>query len=177
MHSELITNTALSSVVFLQHFSVFSEYFISVSIIYLLIVIVLITYNVYGLMIQKAVSECMALILFMACYLLLNDDLITTYLLTFNNSILNDYFAFFTKFIVCFSSAIYFLIIANSLKEQKLISFEYLFLILFSVLERTSFSLIRTSVLKPVIPERRGSFKTISYFLVAFCIYTKHSIR
>ena len=134
MHSELITNTALSSVVFLQHFSVFSEYFISVSIIYLLIVIVLITYNVYGLMIQKAVSECMALILFMACYLLLNDDLITTYLLTFNNSILNDYFAFFTKFIVCFSSAIYFLIIANSLKEQKLISFEYLFLILFSVL-------------------------------------------
>lgn len=134
MHNELITNTGLSSVVFLQHFTIFPEYFISVSIIYVLIVIVLITYNVYGLMIQKAVSECMALILFMACYLLLNDDLITTYLLTFNNSILNDYFAFFTKFIVCFSSAIYFLIIANSLKEQKLTSFEYLLLVLFSVL-------------------------------------------
>lgn len=134
MQNKLITNTGLSGVVFLQHFTIFPEYFISVSIIYVLIVIVLITYNVYGLMIQKAVSECMALILFMACYLLLNDDLITTYLLTFNNSILNDYFAFFTKFIVCFSSAIYFLIIANSLKEQKLTSFEYLILILFSVL-------------------------------------------
>lgn len=134
MYSELITNSGLSSVISLQHFTIFPEYFISVSIIYVLIVIVLITYNVYGLMIQKAVSECMAVILFMACYLLLNDDLITTYLLTFNNSILNDYFAFFTKFIVCFSSAIYFLIIANSLKEQKLTSFEYLLLILFSVL-------------------------------------------
>lgn len=135
MNNELITNSGLSGVVFLQHFTIFPEYFISVSIIYVLIVIVLITYNVYGLMIQKAVSECMALILLMACYLLLNDDLIsTTYLLTFNNSILNDYFAFFTRFIVCFSSAIYFLIIANSLKEQKLTSFEYLLLILFSVL-------------------------------------------
>jgi len=134
MHSELITSSGLSSVISLHHFTIFPEYFISVSVIYVLIVIVLITYNVYGLMIQKAVSECMSLILFMACYLLFNDDLITTYLLTFNNSIINDYFAFFTKFVVCFSSAIYFLIIANSLKEQKLTSFEYLLLILFSVL-------------------------------------------
>lgn len=134
MQNELITNMGLSSVVFLQYFSVFPEYFISVSIIYLLIVIVLITYSVYGLMIQKAVSECMSLTLFMACYLLINDDLMSFNLLTFNNSILNDYFAFFTKFIVCFSSAIYFLIIANSLKEQKLTSFEYLLLILFSTL-------------------------------------------
>jgi NADH-quinone oxidoreductase subunit N len=70
----------------------------------------------------------------MSCFLLLNDDLISVDLLTFNNSVLNDYLAFFTKFIVCFSSAIYFLIIANSLKEQKLTSFEYLLLLLFSVL-------------------------------------------
>lgn len=144
MQNELMSNLGLSSVVFLQSFTVFPEYFISVSIIYVLIVIVLITYNVYGLMLQKAVSECMALIMFMACYLLLNDDLtyflllddefITMNLLTFNNSILNDYFAFFTKFVVCFSSAIYFLIIANFLKEQRLTSFEYLLLTMFSVL-------------------------------------------
>lgn len=134
MQTEVMTNIGSSSVIFLQSFTVFPEYFVSVSIIYVLIVIVLITYNVYGLMLQKAISECMALILFMACYLLINDDLVTINLLTFNNSIVNDYFSFFTKFIVCFSSAIYFLIIANSLKEQKLTSFEYLLLTLFSVL-------------------------------------------
>jgi hypothetical protein len=61
----------LSSLVFLQSFTVFPEYFISVSIIYVLIVVVLITYNVYGLMIQKALSECIALILLMACYLII----------------------------------------------------------------------------------------------------------
>jgi NADH-quinone oxidoreductase subunit N len=133
MQNELI-NVGLSSLVFLQSFTIFPEYFIGVSIIYILIVVVLITYNVYGLMLQKAVSECMALIMFMSCFLLLNDDLISVDLLTFNNSVLNDYLSFFTKFIVCFSSAIYFLIISNSLKEQKLTSFEYLLLILFSIL-------------------------------------------
>jgi NADH-quinone oxidoreductase subunit N len=125
----------VSNLVLLQFFTVFPEYFISASIIYLLIVTVLVTYNVYGLMIQKAVSECIALILLMACYLILNDDLIT--LVGFsdlNNSIANDYFAFFTKTIVSLSSAVYFLIIANSLKEQRLTSFEYLLLTLFSVL-------------------------------------------
>jgi len=133
MQNEFI-NVGLSSLVFLQSFTIFPEYFIGVSIIYILIVVVLITYNVYGLMLQKAVSECMALVMFMSCFLLLNDDLISVDLLTFNNSVLNDYLSFFTKFIVCFSSAIYFLIISNSLKEQKLTSFEYLLLILFSIL-------------------------------------------
>jgi NADH-quinone oxidoreductase subunit N len=111
---------------------------------------VLVTYNVYGLMIQKALSECIALMLFMACYLLINDDLIALEILTsynvindltgvsditsFNNSITNDYFGFFTRFVVCFSSAIYFMLIANSLKEQRLTSFEYLLVTLFAVL-------------------------------------------
>jgi NADH-quinone oxidoreductase subunit N len=127
-------NIGLSNLVFLQSFTVFPEYFVSVSIIYVLVVVVLITYNVYGLMIQKALSECMALILLMACYLIINDDLIALNFAIFNNSIINDYFGFFTKIIVCFSSAMYFLIIANSLKEQKLTSFEYLSIVLFAVL-------------------------------------------
>lgn len=134
MQKKSITNIGLFSLVTLKSFSVFPEYFIGISSIYILIVVVLITYNVYGLMLQKTLSECIALILFMACYLLLNDDLITLRLLTFHKSLINDYFSFFTKFILCFSSAIYFLIIANSLKEQKLTSFEYLLLTLFSVL-------------------------------------------
>lgn len=134
MQKKLITSIGLFSVVTLESFSVFPEYFIGICAIYILVVVVLITYNVYGLMLQKTLSECIALMLFMACYLLVNDDLTVLGLLTFNKSLLKDYFSVFTKFIVCFSSAIYFLIIANSLKEQKLTSFEYLLLTLFSVL-------------------------------------------
>ena len=142
-------SSGLYSVVLLNSFTVFPEYLISVSILYVLIVMVLVTYNVYGLMIQKALSECIALMLLMACYLMINDDLIALEILvpyttndvsvissitSFNNSIINDYFGFFTKFIVCFSSAIYFMLIANSLKEQRLTSFEYLLITLFAVL-------------------------------------------
>ena len=124
----------LYNIISLQSFTVFTEYFIALSIIYILIVITLITYNSDGLMLQKAISECMALILFMSCYLLVNDDLIAFNFLSFNHSIINDYFAFFTKFLLCFFSAIYFLFVADSLKEQKLTSFEYLIIILFAIL-------------------------------------------
>jgi len=124
----------LSSLVFLQSFTVFPEYFISVSILYVLVVIVLITFNVYGLIIQKSLSECISVILLMTCYLILNDDLVALNFSIFNNSIINDYFGFFTKMIVCASSAMFFLVIANSLKEQRLTSFEYLVILLFAVL-------------------------------------------
>jgi len=129
-----ITTTGLYSVVLLNSFTVFPEYLVSISIIYILIVMVLITYNLYGLMIQKAMSQCIGAILLMACYLMINDDLISLSFISFHYSIINDYFGFFTKFIVCFSSAIYFFIIANSLKEQRLTSFEYLLITLFAVL-------------------------------------------
>ena len=123
----------LSGLVTLQSFTVFSEYFLSVSIIYVLILFTFVTYSVRGLMLQKALSECIALILFMASYLIFNDDLLTVYFLSFNNSIVNDYFGFFAKIIICLSSAVYFLIIANFLEKQKIISFEYLIIILFSI--------------------------------------------
>lgn len=120
----------------LPFFTLYPEYFISVSLLYVLIVVVLITYNVYGLMLQKAVSECIALILLMSCYLMLNDDLhgLEEYSAIAHNSLINDYIAFLTKMIICFSSAVYFLIIANSLKDQRLTAVEYLLLLLFSVL-------------------------------------------
>lgn len=124
----------LPSIILLQSFTVFPEYFVGISIIYVLIVVVLITYNVYGLLLQRALSECMALIMLMACYLMLNDDLITLNLLSFHNSIVSDYLSYITKFVICFFSAMYFLLISNSLKHQKLTSFEYLLIMLFSIL-------------------------------------------
>jgi NADH-quinone oxidoreductase subunit N len=124
----------LFSLVSLKFFTVFPEYFISISIIYVLTVVFLISYSVYSLILQKAVSETMVFVLLMTCYLIVNDDLLALNLLTFNNSIINDYFAFFTKFVVCATGALYFLLIADSLKYQRLTSFEYLLVLMFAVL-------------------------------------------
>lgn len=117
---------SLSSLISLQYFTAFSEYFIGISLIYILIVGVLSTYNVYGLIFQRALSECIVLILLMAGYLIFNDDLATCVFSNFNNSFINDYLAFFTKILICIFSSAYFLIISNCLKEQRLILFEYL---------------------------------------------------
>lgn len=127
-------NFNFSGTLNLQDFTLFPEYFISISAIYVLIVVVLITYNVYGLMLQKAISQCLALVLFMACYLIINDDLIIQNVITFQSAVANDYLTFYAKIIVCASSAVYFLIIGNSLKEQRLTSFEYLLVTLFAVI-------------------------------------------
>lgn len=116
------------------HFALFPEYFIAINIIYLLIVFTTIAYNVYGLLIQKVTSEIIVIILFMSCYLLFNDDLLFFSYTSFNNSIVIDYFGFFCRFIVCLFSALYFLIISDFLKKYKLVSFEYLIIILFAVL-------------------------------------------
>jgi NADH-quinone oxidoreductase subunit N len=130
-----------SNIVELKTFNVFPEYFIGISALYILVVIVLISYNVYGLIVQRALSECMGLILLLACYLVLNDDLVNSKYglelfstLGFYKASITDYFAFFTKFVVCFFSALYFFIIADFLKDNKLTSFEYLLILLFAVL-------------------------------------------
>ena len=132
---------SFSNLVELKNFNVFPEYFIGISALYILIVIVLISYNVYGLLIQKALSECIGLTLFLACYLILNDDLVFSgygfelySALGFSGAAITDHFAFFTKLMVCFFAALYFFIIASFLKEHKLTSFEYLLILLFAVL-------------------------------------------
>jgi len=116
-----------------QSFTVFPEYFLGISTIYLFVVISFITYNNYGLILQKALSKCLGLTLVMACYLILNDDT-NPGVVSFYNSINNDFFGYFTKLFVCFFSALYLFFISNSLKKQGLISFEFLIIILFAVI-------------------------------------------
>lgn len=70
----------------------------------------------------------------MTSYLIFNDDLLVLNFLNFNNSIINDQLASFTRILICIFSALYFLIIASCLKEQKIISFEYPLIILLAVL-------------------------------------------
>ena len=132
---------SFSNLVELKTFNVFPEYFIGISALYIFVVILLITYNVYGLVVQKALSECIGLILLLTCYLILNDDSVFSSnslelysILGFYKFVVTDYFELFTKFMVCFFSALYFFIIADFLKEHKLTSFEYLLILLFAVL-------------------------------------------
>ena len=129
------------SLIELKTFNIFPEYFLGISALYMLIVIVLISYNVLGLIIQRSISDCIGLIMLLACYLIINDDLLFCCTdfdchtsLGFYKSVVTDYFGFFTKFIVCFFSAVYFFVIADFLKEYKLTSFEYLLILLFAVL-------------------------------------------
>ena len=58
----------LLNVITVEFFSFFSEYFFIVVLSYLLFVGIIITCNVYGLLIQKAFSECSALFLLMNFY-------------------------------------------------------------------------------------------------------------
>lgn len=131
-----MTNKLLSLPCFItiELFSFFGEYFFIVILSYTLIVIILVTYNIYGLLIQKAFSECVVLILCMVIYLIFNDNLLLLHFLNLNNSFVNDYFAFVAKIFICFFSVVYFLITSDFLKKQKLILFEYVLIILFCIL-------------------------------------------
>lgn len=119
----------------LKVFSVFPEYFLSICLIYMLIVGTLVSYNkYYNLVIQKAVSEIAVLVLLMTSYLIVNDDLFALNFLSFNGSIINDHFAFLSKLAICLTSAAYFLFVADSLKYERLVSFEYLLVLMFAIL-------------------------------------------
>lgn len=132
MQKKLILS--VPSLITLNCFTVFSEYFISISIIYVLIVSILITSNVHNFLIQSVLSNCISIILLMTTYLIYNDDLLTTRILICNNSYVNDFFGFFIKTTLSLFSSFYFFTTASFFKEQKLVSFEYLLLLLFAIL-------------------------------------------
>lgn len=124
----------LYSVLSLSTFSLFSEYFLAISVLYITIVLVLIVYSVKNIMVQKALSNAIGVTLLMACYLIINDDILLSNEFSFYLSIVNDNLGYLTKFTVCFFSALVFFIISDSLQEQMLTSFEYLLILLLAVL-------------------------------------------
>lgn len=76
-----------------------------------------------------------SLLLTLAVLLLLNEDLLLLNSLTSNNFIVNDYFGFATKIVICVSVLLFFLIINTSLRDQPVQNnFEYLILLSISVL-------------------------------------------
>lgn len=104
-----------SKVLTLQSFTLFAEYFLIVSLFYVLVSIVLIVYSIESLTIEKGLSECLFLIFGMVLYLLLNDELLNISFLSYNNLVINDYFSLIAKCLICCFSMIFFLVAANFL--------------------------------------------------------------
>jgi NADH:ubiquinone oxidoreductase subunit 2 (subunit N) len=130
----------------LKFFNVFSEYFIGIIAIYILVVFVLLASNIYGILVQKVLSEIIGFILILACFLILNDlgagelkssgyyPHCKTMYFGLNKSIDSGMLSSTTKLLVCFFSALFFFVISDFLKDYRLTSFEYLLLLLFAVL-------------------------------------------
>ena len=117
-----------------QKFSIFTEHFIISSIIYSLIVCTLSVYCSSSLTLQKTLSDCIALTLFLACFMTIDNHLLQLDASSFFDAVINDDLSFFTKILVCFFSFVYFFVISDFLKDQKLTSYEYLLIILLAVL-------------------------------------------
>ena len=89
---------------------------------------------IHGLTYQKSLSQCLAVICFMAFYLIINEDFVICAVPLLNESILNDYLSVIAKSILTLFTGCYFLIIADSLNSQRLNSYEYLLIFLCALL-------------------------------------------
>jgi NADH:ubiquinone oxidoreductase subunit 2 (subunit N) len=120
----------------LNEMSLFSEFFLGISILYLIThsVFVCINGNTNYPLIQSSLINLAVLIILMTCFLLWNDCLASLYYISFSNSIVNDYLSFISKLITGISSIICLLFIKQYLITQKINSFEYVIILLFSVL-------------------------------------------
>nr|AVR57631.1 NADH dehydrogenase subunit 2 [Surirella sp.] len=129
----------------LNSFSVYTEYFIGISVIYVLIILIILTGNVQGLLIQGIISEAFAIILLANCFLMMNEHQFcfkisnsqpineVLFYYGLNTHILNDNVSSISKFILCFFNFIFFMIISEFFK-RNILTFEFIILLFFAVL-------------------------------------------
>lgn len=119
----------------LKGINVFSELYLSIAIIYLLLFGAFLrqnkTYSTNN--VEYVLYSCILLIIF-SCILNFNVDNSCLSSIGFNNSILTDYLSFASKIIVGISVAVYFLVIKEYLKKYRSGHLEYLILVLLAVL-------------------------------------------
>jgi NADH-quinone oxidoreductase subunit N len=120
----------------LSEMSVFTEFFLGISIMYLIINCLFISINSQQRfpLIQSSLINLSVLTIFMSCCLLWNDCLGSLRYVSFSNTIINDYLSFSSRFIIGISSLICLLLIKQYLIAQKINSFEYVIILLFAVL-------------------------------------------
>jgi NADH:ubiquinone oxidoreductase subunit 2 (subunit N) len=75
------------------------------------------------------------LLILLSAVLILNEDLLVMNSFTSNNFIVNDYFSFASKFIICLTSALFFIVVNVSFRDEPIQNnFEYVILITISIL-------------------------------------------
>ena len=124
----------MNNLIILSNIGLLPEIFLSISIIYLLIFgSILSTYKTYPL-IQNLILNLSILTLIYCLILVLNDKLWVKEVLLFNNSIAHDYLSFVSKICILVFSIICLIMIQNYIKDQKINQFEYVIIILLSIL-------------------------------------------
>ena len=117
-----------------KEINIFPELFLGISIVYLTLHSTFISINKHYILIQNSLVSLGVLVLLLVCYLLLNNQLDILNITNLNNTIINDYLSFSSKLIICFLSLSCLIMIQQYLIDQKLNHFEYVLLILFSIL-------------------------------------------
>ena len=118
----------------LKEIQLLPELFLGISIIYLIIHGTFIVSNKMYPLIHNSILYLSVLSLTVFCFLILNDSTIINEQCVFSNTIVNDYLSFFSKILIGVISVFCFLMIRNYLSIQRLHHFEYVLLLLFSLL-------------------------------------------
>ena len=75
------------------------------------------------------------LLIILSAFLLLNEDLLVVNSLSSNNFIVNDFFSFASKFVICLTSVLFLVIVNVSFRDEPIQNnFEYVVLIIISIL-------------------------------------------
>lgn len=75
------------------------------------------------------------LLIILSAFLLLNEDLLIVNSLTSNNFIVNDFFSFASKFVICLTSILFLIVVNVSFRDEPIQNnFEYVVLIIISIL-------------------------------------------
>jgi NADH:ubiquinone oxidoreductase subunit 2 (subunit N) len=75
------------------------------------------------------------LLIILSAFLLLNEDLLVVNSLTSNNFVVNDFFGFASKFVICLTSVVFLIIVNVSFRDEpSQNNFEYVVLIIISIL-------------------------------------------
>jgi len=110
------------------------ELFLGISLVYLVLHCTFLAIKKNYPLIQNSVLYLGVLVLFLSCFLVLNDGLDVLEQSVLNDTIVNDYLSFFSKLVIGSLSLFCLLMIQPYLTSQKINQFEYILLILFAVL-------------------------------------------
>lgn len=117
-----------------KSFNILPEFFLSISILIILLYGLILSTKKKKLLIQQSTSNLGTLVLFFLLLLLINDKLYIIEKSSFNNTLINDSLSYFSKLIITSFSLYCIINIKQYLKEQKINNFEYILLYLFAVL-------------------------------------------